>query len=405
MLATMRNGQKISIKFVYKHSDMMKTLNNKIKIYSECKEKAKSVEEKLKFQEKISIHEGSKKTIEDFLKNEKNIVNFKHKNCLKITWFGDFINHYVFLSEYSSNRDMSKFSKNFKKFLPINKNLKLPSFNLMSENLLRYFTTQILSAIEFFKNFRIVHGNLTLDNILITNNFQIKITDFACSKFMRSNELFSTKKNQNENSFDYLAPEFFRNDKFVEFRDAHKIDIFSLGCCLFMMATGRSLFEENKNNRSTENSYIEHIVKQVRKIPELLEEYTRKKWSPDFVKILQRMLEPFEKGRINIDELINSNWVRNNQRNLNKIESVYQSYPGKMITEMMKADHVSFYNNNCREKEDEFLKKKNLSIETKVLYNHIVIEKDNICMKKNLHFKNMKSCNKSNVKIKKIRMT
>lgn len=404
MLALMRNGQKICVKLVYKLPDKLKILNKNIIAYTECKEKPNtSLEEKSKYQQKINGEEADKKFMEDFLKNEKNIINFKHKNCLKITWLGDFINHYVYLSEYCNNRDMLKFSKNIKRFLPINKGLVVPYFNFMSENLLRYFTTQILSAIEFFKNFKIIHGNLTLENILINNNFQIKITDFACSRFIRSNEIFSLKKNQLENSPEYLAPEFFRSDKFVEFRDAHKIDIFSLGCCLFMMATLKSLFEENKNN-AQENSCIEHIVKQVRKIPDLLEMYTGKKWNPDFVKILQRMMEPFEKGRINIDELINSNWVRNNQRNLGKIEAVYQTVPNKMITEMMKADHVGYYNTSSREKEDEFLKITNSSINSKVIYNHIQIKK-NISMQKNPNIKNLKYCNKNNVMNSKIRKT
>jgi len=156
MLAAMRNGQKICVKFVYKLPDKLKILNKNIIAYTECRDKQIPLEEKSKYQQKITSEELDKKFIEDFLKNEKNIINFKHKNCLKITWLGDFINHYVYLSEYCNNRDMLKFSNNFKTFLTINKGLVVPYFNLMSENLLRYFTTQILSAIEFFKNFKIL---------------------------------------------------------------------------------------------------------------------------------------------------------------------------------------------------------------------------------------------------------
>ncbi len=52
------------------------------------------------------------------------------------------------------------------------------------------------------------------------------------------------------------------------------------------------------------------------------------------------MLEPFEKGRINISELQNHSWIKITEPKRKKIELFFTSE--KFLIEMMKADFISY---------------------------------------------------------------
>ena len=77
-------------------------------------------------------------------------------------------------------------------------------------------------------SFRLVHGNLSAENILITENYQVKITDFSCSRYYKEDP-FKIMQYLNEIDIDYQPAEFFKNN-YLDWRDIHKIDLFSLGC-------------------------------------------------------------------------------------------------------------------------------------------------------------------------------
>ena len=105
----------------------------------------------------------------------------------------------------------------------------------------------MISLLECFESIRLVHGNLSPSNILLTKDLQIKVTDFACSRFLYGNEVFKLRKNEHEVDITFQPPEYFRMSNVVELKDANKIDIFSFGCCLYFMATGENLFKDLEN--------------------------------------------------------------------------------------------------------------------------------------------------------------
>jgi serine/threonine protein kinase len=80
--------------------------------------------------------------------------------------------------------------------------------------------------------------------MLITIQYQLKITDFACSRQVPGNDVFHVIRYDNETDKKFQPPEYFRMDNFVDTRDAHKVDIFSFGCCLYFMATYTHLFQD-----------------------------------------------------------------------------------------------------------------------------------------------------------------
>lgn len=83
---------------------------------------------------------------------------------------------------------------------------------VMSENQVRIYTRQILHGLEYLHCIKnIFHRDIKLDNILLTSNEQIKISDFGESKYV----------NISDGTFvgtpAYIAPEIHK--KVVEFSE------------------------------------------------------------------------------------------------------------------------------------------------------------------------------------------
>ena len=102
------------------------------------------------------------------------------------------------------------------------KKLKFPEIQIWK------YLIQILIGIQQLNEKKIIHRDIKPANIFLTKNFQrVKIGDMNISKVMK-NDLTQTAIGTPY----YLAPEIWDRKKYDE-----KIDIFSLGCCIFELAT------------------------------------------------------------------------------------------------------------------------------------------------------------------------
>lgn len=81
----------------------------------------------------------------------------------------------------------------------------------MSESAARRKFWQILSAVEYCHNRRVVHRDLKAENLLLDSNMNIKIADFGFSNYYNPNEYLSTWCG----SPPYAAPEVFEGKKYV----------------------------------------------------------------------------------------------------------------------------------------------------------------------------------------------
>jgi len=106
-------------------------------------------------------------------------------------------------------------------------------FGPIKENLTRLYTKQILAGLDYIHRRQIVHCDIKGANILIDNKGVIKLTDFGASKSLES---VTAHKGFNSlrGTVYWMAPEVIRQSGY-----GRKADIWSLGCTVIEMITGK----------------------------------------------------------------------------------------------------------------------------------------------------------------------
>lgn len=133
-----------------------------------------------------------------------------------------------FLLEYAPNGDLLSLLK---------------KYGSLNENAVRYFSAQIIDAIDFLHLKGIIHRDIKPENILLDNEYKIKLTDFGTAKLLEytgSSKKYDllTRSKSFVGTAEYVSPELL-NDSYVDYR----CDIWAFGCILFQMIAGRPPFK------------------------------------------------------------------------------------------------------------------------------------------------------------------
>lgn len=112
----------------------------------------------------------------------------------------------------------------------------LVSRRRLSEPETRRFVRQMLKALDYCHREGVVHRDLKLENLLLSDSDNIKITDFGFSNMFLEGGLMSTFVG----SPAYAAPEILANEKYC----GPKVDIWSLGVILYTLLTGDMPFQD-----------------------------------------------------------------------------------------------------------------------------------------------------------------
>ncbi|MCK5004596.1 MAG: serine/threonine protein kinase [Candidatus Aminicenantes bacterium] len=168
----------------------------------------------LKSQRALKIPHGLNSQKEKLLK--ESIVQTKlldHPNIVKLLTVDIIDDNIVMVMEYVDGTDLEKIIDD--------------SVKLSIKRALAYFR-QILSALGYAHENKILHRDIRPSNILISKKNEVKITDFGTSTFLEESQHATTKIG----SPPYMAPEQF------EGKAVFASDIYSAGCLFYEMITG-----------------------------------------------------------------------------------------------------------------------------------------------------------------------
>lgn len=171
---------------------------------------------------KIKLYEDNTKD-NNYLKIYDLLIKNNHHN---IELFYEYIivdNLLFILSEYIEGNNLNEYDNKF------------------DNKLLIKIINQTIEGLNFIHSINIIHGDIKLENIMLTKNNDIKIIDFdlsqICNNYILSKDIFGSEN--------YIAPESFDLQIYSK-----KTDIWSFGISLYKLVSGKFpyIFKPNKSH-------------------------------------------------------------------------------------------------------------------------------------------------------------
>jgi serine/threonine protein kinase len=183
---------------------------------------------------------------------------------------------------------------------------------------------KILQGIKVIHDNGICHRDIKADNILLDEEFNIKICDFGFSSYNKKiqDEYLGTRK--------YMAPEIVKGLTY----DAIKADIFSLGVLLFNLRTSKFLFDLTKVNGTSLYDYVKDKNEIIWKIAE---SNGIRGLSNEFKKLFLKMVSFEPNERPNINDILEDEWF-SEIRNLTKVD--FEKLNQEVSNEFKKRERV-----------------------------------------------------------------
>jgi serine/threonine protein kinase len=108
----------------------------------------------------------------------------------------------------------------------------LETYKTLSESVIRKYAIQILEGLEYLHCHNIIHRDIKGANILVDRDGICKLSDFGGAKIVQ--EDIDIKKHSFKGTPNWMAPETVKKLEYTRFSD-----IWSLGCTIIEMATGK----------------------------------------------------------------------------------------------------------------------------------------------------------------------
>jgi serine/threonine protein kinase len=260
---------------------------------------------------------------------------------------------------YSTNDDGKVIQNLVFEFVPKGLENFMEDFKLKKKHIplkkIKEISKQILIGLKYCHNKNIVHRDLKPDNILMTEDEQIKICDFGSSKNIERKK----DKRKDCKSTPYVVTRYYRAPElfFGKINYDSKIDIFSCGCIIAELFTlsplfpglneGLQIFEyinilgmpdENYLREFNLNKNILETIKALENIePYTLQEilnpnnYYDKKDIDEVCDLLYNMLSWNYKKRYTAEQCLEHPFLRDVIINKNETESINKNCKLKVI--------------------------------------------------------------------------
>ncbi|XP_077990691.1 PAS domain-containing serine/threonine-protein kinase-like [Glandiceps talaboti] len=155
----------------------------------------------------------------------------------------------------------------------------------MDEKLASYMFRQVVEAISYLHSLDILHRDIKDENIILDEQFNVKLIDFGSATYLEPCKMFSTFCG----TLEYCSPEVLLGNKYR----GPELEMWSLGVTLYTLTFGENPFYD-----------VEETIQGIIKPPFLV--------STELMQVIAFLLHPEPEWRCTLNELENSEWV--NQR-------------------------------------------------------------------------------------------
>ena len=260
---------------------------------------------------KIPKYKVENPTIKKHLIDEIEILQtLNHKNIIKLETIKQTTNNYYIITEYYNGGGLFNILKQYKKVY----------HKAFPENIIQHLMRQIIDAIIYLHQRKIIHRDLKLENLLINyeseedkNNLnllkaEVKIIDFGFATHLDGSHLRYSILGSPINMDPILLTKLNNQNLSYLIGYDEKADIWSLGTVCYEMATGETLFPVQNINQ-----LVQRVEIGIYHIPIHL--------SQELVSFLGGMLQYLGKDRLNAVELSMQPFLTKNVSEFTRIDT------------------------------------------------------------------------------------
>ena len=152
---------------------------------------------------------------------------------------------------------------------------------------------QILQGLKYLHSYGIVHRDLKLENVMMTNNSsqaEPKLVDFGLSKMIGPNELAQ----EPFGTLGYVAPEVLESKLYTG-----QCDIWSIGCITHALISGALPFD---------NPDRDELIRITCYAPFEFKDPIWNEISPECRDLVERLLIKCPQNRITLEQTLNHEW-------------------------------------------------------------------------------------------------
>jgi len=240
----------------------------------------------------------------------------------------------LIIMEKARLRDLGLLASHIHKF-NFFKTINEPFIDFVGDNFMRFFIKQIVYGLEILERNELIHFDLKPDNMLITRNLKLKISDFS---FLINLNKANKEIIIPERTEGYLSPEFYKDkNKILDEQTAKKQDYFALGSSIFLLKTGEQML---KYPKSQDESMMESLIidllqrdiAHIRSYPAM---------NQDFADFLCSLIHYVPEERPTFEEIYRNKWLNENKEEISLIEnSVTNEEESKLMLELLKSDFM-----------------------------------------------------------------
>ena len=194
---------------------------------------------------------------------------------------------------------------------------------LNKEQIFKYFK-QILEALQFLHSKKISFVSLEPESIIIDNDDNVRLTDYAYTKISNSESNTRAGLITDTNTFvnSYTAPELISLNKGKlhkhKSKGSEKSDIWQLGILLYEMITGNLLFNKTEKPEDFYKMMTTPVIRNneiIKKVSEIPDDYKI------FSNVILQILDINPKERMSIESILNIKEIKNVDYILPEMES------------------------------------------------------------------------------------
>ena len=268
------------------------------------------------------INYDNNKSIKAIASEFEILKNLSHENIIRLheTYYDKKLKNIYLVLDYYSIGDLKNYLNN--------KTLK--------ENYCRKYMKQLSNGLNYLYDNNIIHRDLKPQNILVSDSYVLKITDFGFARYVNNDILIKTICG----SPMYMAPEIIKYKKYN-----NKSDLWSVGIIMYEMLFGCTPFKSS--------NFIE-LIKDINKYKfNIPSTYTV---SIECRELLFKLLQKNPENRIQWKDFFNNKWfiiVNDDNKLLDFSINEFADLPNykKLVNNSLSKEFNSFRHNSIKEKD------------------------------------------------------